>query len=482
MSNPIQIENALTGSTAWKVVDYEPTQITAWCDKTSYNPGDTVKIYASQQTAGTYTIKIFRLGWYGGTGGCLKATINNAAGTAQGWWDDGAQTLHNCPTAISDSTTHNWETGWAQTDSWTIPAGACTGIYFALFTDQLNRQGGLYFVVKGSGSADYAYITPNTTDQAYNDWGSGYSLYTNITVGVKDSFNRPLYNAYGCATLFQHQIQWIHWLESQGYNVAYLSDIDVHVNNVVLLNYKTVLYAAHDEYWTKAMRDGAEVALAAGVGIGNLGANNGFWQCRLENDNAGNANRTLVCYKVQTSSSNLALDPQYGVNNALVTSQWRDPVLNRPENTLFGVMYTSDVTWPGNNVAWTVDSNANASRFVASLLSGTGLTPGSSYGSDCVGYEWDKVQFGGAMNVQVIGSTPRTDRNSLPSVSQTIVYIAASGALVFSSGSIDFGYALDNYRYNAATVAPVAGMQAFMSNIMAALIVSHRSFSMVRKT
>lgn len=476
MTNVIATENALTGDSTWLITNYAPTQIAAYTDKCSYNPGDVVSFSASMQTVGAYTLKIYRLGWYGGTGGSLKTTISNASGTAQGWWDSAGVTLHNCPTAISDVGTHNWEAGWSITDTWTIPGGSITGIYLANFTTTTGGyQCSVYFAVKGNTTADYVYITPNTTDAAYNAWGSGYSLYTSVTVGVKVSMNKPIDTQFGTKTLVAHQIQFIHWAESQGYNLSYISDIDVHTNATQLKNYKAMLISAHDEYWTKAMRDGVESALAAGVGLGNLGANSGYWQCRLENDNAGNANRTVVCYKVQTVNSNLALDPQYGVTNNLVTTLWRDALLNRPENTMFGIMYSSDVNWPGFNVGWTVDAAATSP-----YLNGTGLTPGSSYGTDIVGYEWDKVQTSGALNVQIIGRSAITDKHSVADTSMTTTYIAVSGALVFSSGSIDFAYALDGYRYNSTSVATVAGIQTFMVNIMAGLIVPHKSFSMIQ--
>src|SRR5260221_14587327 len=89
------------------------------------------------------------------------------------------------------------------------------------------------------------------------------------------------------------------------------------------------------------MRDGVEQARDQGIGLAFLGADAAYWQIRFEPDGAGTRDRTVVCYKVQTGNHDLARDPLYGKDNTRVTTQWRDPVLNRPENALIGVMYSS---------------------------------------------------------------------------------------------------------------------------------------------
>src|SRR5207302_4703251 len=165
-----------------------------------------------------------------------------------------------------------------------------------------------------------------------------------------------------------------------------------------------------------------------------------------------NPNRTIVCYKVTTSGANLANDPQYGVNNTIVTSLWRDAVLGRPENTMIGIMYSSYITnVPGNNAAWVVDASADTSYFA-----GTGLVAGQSYGTDLVGYEWDKQKSGGPSNLKIIGTSNITDVNSAVDHSNTTTYVAPSGALIFATGSIAWTWALDTFRADPpGTTKPV---------------------------
>jgi hypothetical protein len=466
MTSAIYTENLNSGSTGWQVTNIATTQIQMYCDKVSYNPGDTVTFFVSTQVATTgYTLNIYRLGYYGGKGGRLVTTISGLTGVAQGYWDDGGQQLNNCPTAIIDGTTHNLEAGWAASTNWVIPGNAVTGAYFVMAVDANGKQTGCTFVVKSTSAADFAYIRPVNTDVAYNQWG-GYSLYTNPTVGVKVSFNRPIYNGIGTGGLMKFEIPGIKWLESQGYSLNYLTSTDIHVNPSQLLGYKGVLYVGHDEYWSKAMRNGAEAAIAGGVGAAFLGANCCYWQCRLNADAGSNPNRSLSCYKVQTGLGNLANDPLYGVDNSQVTTLWRDTFLNRPENTMIGIQYRDFMTGntPANNVAWVTDTNADQTYWTI-----TNLAPNTSYGSDIVGYEFDGTFSGGPNNLKIIGTSPATGNGIGPSFSNTTTYKAPSGALVFASGSIGWVQALDSFRWLGGSPAPIPAIQQLMTNVLAAI-------------
>lgn len=503
MTNPIATENNQSGTSNWRISSIASTQIQIYADKLSCNPGDTINFYVSVQTGGTtYTLNIYRLGSYlNNPGGNLKSTVSGRTGVAQGYWDEAGLVLTNDTTAVIDSTTHRIEAGWTSTDSWAVPANACTGVYMAQATDANNFQTCCTFVVKGNATADYVYIRSDFTDYAYNYWG-GYSLYespahlanpnaTN-TPATKVSFDRPNNQFGGSGGLLGHEMAAIRWLEGQGYNLSYLSQVDVSTNPAQLLNYKAILLVGHTEYWTKEMRDGIEAAILAGVGLGNFAANTCYWQVRLEADSTSVANRTLTCYKVQSngqtnvgprsSISALSNDPFYGVDNTRVTTIWRDPLLNRPESAILGPVYTEGnhyAAFETDNIAWIVDSNAGSN----SLLAGTGLVAGQSYGIDGVGYEWDGgTSSTSPSNLQIIGTTPTTNISNQASTSNSTFYIHPSGARIFSAGAINWTNMLDTYRWFTPTqsgnrVAPE--VQRFMMRVMDQLIVGKnpKSFS-----
>ena len=135
MANAIITENLNTGTTAWRYTNKAVTEIQAYADKLSYNPGDTASFYVSTKVASTtYTVTIYRLGYYQGKGGCLKYTSTTSTGIAQGYWDPVGLALNNDSNSVIDSTTHRIEAGWTVTDIWAIPSNAVTGYYMANFS------------------------------------------------------------------------------------------------------------------------------------------------------------------------------------------------------------------------------------------------------------------------------------------------------------------------------------------------------------
>ena len=67
-ANPIQTENALPGTTNWQITNPGSNrEIEGYASLTSVNKGGQISLFVSTDDA-TYTIDIFRMGWYGGTG------------------------------------------------------------------------------------------------------------------------------------------------------------------------------------------------------------------------------------------------------------------------------------------------------------------------------------------------------------------------------------------------------------------------------
>jgi len=243
-----------------------------------------------------------------------------------------------------------------------------------------------------------------------------------------------------------------------------------------LLSYRAYLSLGHDEYWTKEMRDGVERARDAGVGLAFLGANASYWQIRFEPDSADVPDRTIVCYKVETGNHDLARDPLYGKDDTRVTSKWRDPVLNRPENALVGIMYSS-LTDSDKQAGfpWQLSSLAKSP-----FLDGTGLQTDQLYGCDLVGYEWDRIFDNGftPARLQILGKAHTVSKYNTVDFSNTTYYIAPSGAMVFATGSIYWTISLDSYRLSTNKLCAgqdpvVPGLQKLMAKVMNALMIDH---------
>jgi hypothetical protein len=484
-------ENALPGTLNWQIpLHYAATtQIQAYADKTSVSAGEPITFYVSTQVPGThYLLDIYRLGWYGGLGGRLMLRVTGLSGQAQGYYDPIAHQLIDCLSCHRELATGLLEAGWQPSYTLTIPTGWLSGVYVAKFIDAHALQTYAIFDLKSLQPSTYVVVTSELTFQAYNAWG-GYSLYdadgsqsqkleeVALQRAVKVSFDRPYLENHGSGQIFITEINAIRWLERQGYDLTYISGIDLHEEPDQLLAHRAYIDLGHDEYWTKEMRDGLENARDHGIGLAFLGANTGYWQVRLEPDSQQQKDRTIVCYRVSSYQHTLKLDPFYNKDNSRLTAKWADPILHRPENALVGVMYDS-LTHTAEGFAWQIDPYANKQ-----LLAGTGLQPEHTYGCGLVGYEWDEVIDNGVSpaGLRILASSPTTNYLGEPGASNSSYYIAPSGAFVFATGSIYWAHALDDYRYLSDPHCPagqalVPGMQKLLSKILAELPV-HREIT-----
>ena len=123
----------------------------------SVKPGDgTFKI---DTTANAYTIEIYRMGYYNGMGARLVGTTTPSVSLPQ-----------TQPDCLYVSASGLLDCGnWAVSASWTVPADAVSGIYFARL-ERLNNGGAshIVFVVRDdTGQSDILFQTSDTTGQAY---------------------------------------------------------------------------------------------------------------------------------------------------------------------------------------------------------------------------------------------------------------------------------------------------------------------------
>src|SRR5205085_8239867 len=133
----------------------------------------------------------------------------------------------------------------------------------------------------------------DTTWQAYNAWG-GNSLYvggpgTNPSRAYKVSYNRPLtVDAQGGGlgdynSPLHGEYPMIRWLEANGYDVSYFTDVDSDRNGALIRNHQVFLSVGHDEYWSGGQRANVEAARDSGVDLAFFSGNECFWKTRWEN-------------------------------------------------------------------------------------------------------------------------------------------------------------------------------------------------------
>jgi Abnormal spindle-like microcephaly-assoc'd, ASPM-SPD-2-Hydin len=452
-SNAIQNENTFPGDPTWNDfnANLSQTALSGYASPISVNHGQTVNFYVTT-TSATVTIKIYRMGWYGGTGARLMQTMSPFTGQQQA--------IPN-PDPVTGIVVCNWQVS----ASLAIPSGWTTGVYLAKLVGSSGDKSFIFFNVRNDGGhEDFVFQTSVTTYQAYNQYG-GTSLYNNSASdptyhsphATKVSFDRPFNpgDGNGSGHFLWYEYPMLRWAEKNGFDMTYTTNIDTDLNTNPLTNHKAFFSVGHDEYWSKAMRDNVEAAIAAGVNAGFFGANDVYWQVRFEPNAAGVPDRVMVGYKDFATSPNApGPDPQYGVNNAIVTDLWRSPTVNRPENGLIGIMYIDQNK--GLEQPYIVTNPSNW------IFANTGFSNGTSI-PGIVGYEFDQVFNNGATppGLTVLSSSPVQGNNGTFNANSSI-YTAAGGARVFAAGTIEWSWGLDNYGNR--TYANV-GIQQATANI-----------------
>src|ERR1700694_3303471 len=74
--NDIAAENAMAGTADWQITNLALNgEISGYAGQTSYARGETVDLHISTRTDGeAYSIALYRMGWYGGSGARLVKT------------------------------------------------------------------------------------------------------------------------------------------------------------------------------------------------------------------------------------------------------------------------------------------------------------------------------------------------------------------------------------------------------------------------
>ena len=449
--NAIVLENHKAGTTAWKITNLATNdEIAGYGDTTSINKGQALNLKISLSQAGQYRLDVYRLGYYGGKGGRLITSVMDLNGVTQA-----SPTITNASTNLVEC---KWNTSYSlQTSTdWT------TGLYLVKLTDsRTGKQNYIQFVLRDDNRpADLGFQDAVTTAQAYNNYG-GYSVYDATSIGDKRayqvSFDRPYAAAnlgltntdgYNCNNMLAWEYNMTRWLESQGYDVAYYTNLDISTNPLQLYSHNIFLSVGHDEYWSLDERNNVQKARDNGVNLAFFSANTAYWQIRFDPSSAGQANRVMTIYKdISGIGTAASIDPIAQTNPVAATTLFRSPEVNRPENALLGVGYVSD----HGNIYGGYDfvvSNA-ADPYYAN----TGLKNGDKL-RGLVGYEWDALLSNGftppglvvlsQSPVQANSILPPLPPGTNPNISNAVRYTAASGAKVFSTGSIQWVWGLDS--------------------------------------
>ncbi|GAC1341892.1 MAG: hypothetical protein NVSMB23_14080 [Myxococcales bacterium] len=416
-SSPILEENQRPGGSGWRLQRHT-FALAAYVDKTSYAGGDTLAVHAGAEQATAARWEVWRLGYYGGAGGRKLL-------------EGGPVTVPVRTPSVLDPTTGAVSAGWPVAFEVELPPDAVTGMFVLKLSSQALGETYAFFVVRERfPAAPILYPVSTNTYQAYNSWG-GTSLYMNSRRDWKPwhayavSFDRPYDHGAGTGEFLSRDRDFLTFAEGQGYDIAYATDTDLDADPALVAYRRMIVIQGHSEYWTLGMRDAVEGAIGRGTNAAFFAANDAYWQTRF----ATPSRREMIGYKQFAN-----LDPVLGTAPSLVTAQWRDPRIGRPENAMIGEMFGEWI--------WTAAplSVANPSSWVwtGAGVDATSTIPG------VYGVEVDHRVDNGLepANVEVLGDALVEGHSAHFSSAETTLYTAPGGARVFSSGSISWSNAL----------------------------------------
>lgn len=296
-------ENAKPGTSAWQLTYVRPdkngavrtSRIEGYCSHTSVRAGETITFHLSTTPAANVTIDLYRMGYYQGLGGRHVAKIGSVAVSPQRVPDKGLNRVRECR--------------WPAAAELKIPADFVSGVYLGkLSCDTHRNQSYVVFIVRDERPADLLFQCSDNTWQAYNKWPESDSLYDSdppnraLNGTTRVSFDRP-YGRYpqvvdqalsfGSGEFLCWEFPLCYWLESQGYDVSYISNHDTHAGGDRLTRGKVFLSVGHDEYWSLQMYQNVKSAIAGGMSAAFLSGNSVCFVAPLVPSTDGRANRVF---------------------------------------------------------------------------------------------------------------------------------------------------------------------------------------------
>lgn len=314
---------------SWHNLDVaSPRGSVLWLDKTSVTCGQTVGIHASshlisEAPSGARTFQALRIGWYGGSGARLVWKSNPIKLTMQ-------------KTPIVKNAERMVETRWKTTLKFTVGKDWTPGFYLIA---SISPKGAIesiapLIVRSPLASSKLVLVHSTLTWAAYNTYG-GRSLYLGPGGSIVSrrlersrivSMDRPIEGS-GALHLDRDGITLVQFLEKEGINYDQISDVDLHQWPSVSTHYNGIVFSGHAEYFTRRMFDTITADRNQGINLAFLGANNAYWQTRLDSSPIGQY-RHVIVYRKTTE------DPVTA--NKSVTVEFQDPHVNTPPNLITG--------------------------------------------------------------------------------------------------------------------------------------------------
>jgi hypothetical protein len=417
------------------------TRIVGYTQKESFFPGQLVELHLNAEGLTTPAQVSYAVTEYGTGATVLTGTVP----------------VSNQPKV---GTAADFDQNWPVSTTFRAGSAWRSGVYFVSFGNSDGQR--LFFIVRDLDTARKAtlFIIATATAQAYNSY-AGKSLYgfnsTDSVAAARISLNRPITEdpdpgrcAFGCGYEHTGALALAKWLDRAGYDPAFATDQDLHLDPTLLTGRKLVVFAGHNEYWTNEMRDHLDAYLDAGGNLANFAGNTSWWRIRYE----GSDSRTMVCYR--TAESDPVRHP------AWETTDWH--TAGRSAMLTFGAGYEHGAY----NYAGLPGLAYSAYNTDHWLFAGTALTEGATFGQaeDIANYEVDgidtvwvagkptpRADSDTPANYLVLGYAPTVGWDNASGNAAMGIYTHRGGGIVFNAATAQWGTAFLGVQDSGNTTA-----------------------------
>ncbi len=459
----IKAENERPGTTDWQLTyvkfdakaKYRQSLIEGYCTRTSAAAGEKIGFCVSADPASAFSIDVYRLGYYGGTGGRLMKSFGPFDGKPQATPAVGEKRLREC--------------AWEPCVSFEVPKDWLSGVYLAKLSATKHRyQSYCTFIVRDDRSADILFQCATNTWQAYNKWPETHSLYDNdrpdkkpLVSGIRASFDRP-YAKYpqvtdnplslGSGEFLLFEFPFAYWLEQHDYDVTYCANEDVHNSLETITRRKVFLSVGHDEYWSRKQYDNCMEAVKRGVNFGFFSGNSCCFVTPFSPSSSKVPNRVIERVG------------RYGGIRPGEEKWMADLSEEAPnESTLIGAQTVTPFNGSGDWICTKPDHG---------MFAGTGMKKGEKI-PGLVGWEFhgDPAKIEG---LEVVAAGTTTNGGEKDSHYEATIYPGPKGNTVFNASTIFWAQGLSSppghwlpYVHNGRPHGPDARVQKITANLLA---------------
>ncbi len=471
----IAVENRARGTTAWRLPGPRDLlggeargAVEGYVAEQAIAAGQTQTVYVNAPGARTVTVQVYRMGWYGGTGGRLVLQSARLPAIAQ------RPCTHRDLTGLT-------ECDWRLTLSFGIPQALPSGVFIARLHASDGAQSDCLFVVRSLRATGLLVEIPTASYEAYNSWG-GDSLYpggsrrvtiTHSTQGVEVSYDRPYATQTGAGQFFDREVAMVRFLERYAYPVSYTTIESIDGDPAQVDRAHVLMDIGHSEYWSARDERAFARARDEGRSLIFISSDTMAWRVRFArasaaSSQAGQPDHVIVAYKESAGrdpdrSEPSGLFPLGGA--ALVGSAYNGCITPR-------VRRSGPPTY--RYYPWTPAPRLQPSwLFAHAGVSARTRIPG------VVGYELDQrtpatpagtLLVGTSTGVTCLGEDEPSPVHG--TVAQTTLYQARSGALVFATGTLGWEYALSPVPQASpdAPASPDPRVVAMTRNLLARVL------------